>query len=222
MKKLFCLFVFLFVGSANATVITTVTSSDLTVYDSDNDGLMDSALSATDGFIRVFGIDSVQRGVWEYDLSSVSSGASINSVDVLFEDRGTTRSGEVFLYGFAGDGVASISDGDFISDLIGSFSLGANSSNLDYNVSLNTSFFQGLINTSATFAGIVMVSSDESIFGPGADICSFDSPFGNCSGTTGSSLTIDFDAVTVPEPSILALFGLGLAGIGFSRKKKVS
>lgn len=33
---------------------------------------------------------------------------------------------------------------------------------------------------------------------------------------------INYESVSVSEPSILALFGLGLAGIGFARKKKIA
>ena len=221
MKKLSLLAVLiLFPALANAGVITTVAVSDLTVSDNNSDGFMDSALSSTDGFIRVFGVSSVQRGVWEYDLSSVDSPSTINSVSVLFEDRGTTIPGEVFLYGYAGDGVSSISDGDLISNLIGSFSFGSTSSQLDYNISLDTSFFQGLIDSNAAYAGIVMVSSDETGFGPGGDICSIESTYSQCAGTTGSSLTIDFGPASVPEPSAILLLSLGLGSFGFARRRR--
>lgn len=36
------------------------------------------------------------------------------------------------------------------------------------------------------------------------------------------SLDVEFDSVEVPEPASIALFGLGVAGIGFSRKKKAA
>ena len=39
-------------------------------------------------------------------------------------------------------------------------------------------------------------------------------------GTTGLRGIDNINVSTVPEPATLALFGLGLAGIGFSRRKK--
>ena len=37
----------------------------------------------------------------------------------------------------------------------------------------------------------------------------------------GNSFTLRLEASTVPTPATLALFGLGLAGLGYSRRKKV-
>ncbi|MCK5662916.1 MAG: PEP-CTERM sorting domain-containing protein, partial [Thiotrichaceae bacterium] len=52
--------------------------------------------------------------------------------------------------------------------------------------------------------------------GPGALISDGDNEINAIMGLTG-----DFTQHTVPEPSILALFSLGLAGLGFSRRRKL-
>jgi hypothetical protein len=49
------------------------------------------------------------------------------------------------------------------------------------------------------------------------------SPHGYISRTYAAGLTLNGDApAPVPEPSIIALFGLGLVGIGFARRKRQS
>jgi hypothetical protein len=193
--------------TANATTLTTTAVSDLTVYDSNNDGSIDSALVANDPFIRVFGTPTVQRGVWEYSLAGIPSNAIINSVSVFYADRGTTIPGGIQLFGFTGDGTASAADGNLISTQIGSFTIA--DGNLDYNVSLSTSFFQSLIDLSASFAGIVMKNPVENGFGPGADICSIEAAIVECVGTTGSKLMIDYTLAAVPSPIV----GAGLPGL---------
>jgi hypothetical protein len=213
------------VSSLNAATVTNLTDSDLTVYDSTGGTNMDSALSDTDPVIRVFGSGMTQRGVWEYSLSGVTPGASIDSVSVYFEAfLPILFPGSMLLYGYEGDGVASFADGNSTDNLIGEFTFDADKTNGDYNVLLSTSFFQGLIDSAALFAGIVMVSSGEGVsFGPGADICARHSTSSSC-GTpvleNGSKLTVNFTPAAVPIPAAVWLFGTALIGlIGFGKRK---
>lgn len=129
----------------------------------------------------------------------------------------------MYLYGFAGDGTASIADGNLISDLIGSFTIV--NGDLDYNAALDTSIFQNLVDSGVDYAGIVMVSSDETTgFGPGADICAFDSTCSMCAGTSGSTLFIDYDPVAAAALMVLGLMRIGLVGVGAAtaRRKKLN
>ena len=149
----------------------------------------------------------------------------VDSASILLSDRGLTVAGAMEIYGFAGDGIVSVADGNSISTLLGTFNIVQG--DLDYNVSLDLSFFQGLIDSSAQWAGLVIKNTVENGFGPGADICSKEGVAGTsntassiCLGASAPTLTLDIRA-DVPEPSTLALLGAGLLGL-FMRRKRVA
>lgn len=205
---------------AFAATVTTTAVADVTVGDTNNDGVMDDALAQDDVYLRVFGSGSVGRGVLEYDLSGIGAGETVESASVSFSARGTRMPGLVYLYGYAGDGVATIADGNLVQTLVGSFSVV--SEEMDYNVSISASFLQGLLDAGASYLGLVMVSSDETRFGPGADFCSVGSTTPSCAGNPGSQLTVNSSpAGVVPVPASLPLLagGFGLFGVMAARRR---
>lgn len=179
MKKIVYLFVFLFAGSVNATVI------DFTVFGNGDTGSTtlitpEATFTSLGGnfFVGAAGIGS--------EICALSGGTCAADFKVDF----TTEINNLTLItsGFQSGDTVEISAFDVSNTLLGSVTQAAN----------------GLVDLTA-FSGISRLFVDDSstAAGFGFDQFTFDSVNNN-----------------VPEPSILALLALGLAGVGFSRKKK--
>src|SRR5688572_20564683 len=175
-----------------------------------------------DIFLRVFGRTDlpdfpIRRGALEFDISSVGSGSVISSATLFFADRGTTVSAQMQLHGYSGDGLVQtpdLNDGTFLSF----FNVDASDENRNFNIDV-TAFVQSLVTVDVDFAGFMLRATTEgsNVFS-GADFASrefFDAQ-------ARPLLTINFQAGSVPAPGTLALFGIGLAGLAFSRRSRVA
>jgi hypothetical protein len=213
-------------GSADAATISVIATDDANLKDSNGDFMTDSftANEPNDVFLRPFGQNEfLFRAALEFSLAGIPSGSTINTVNFLFSDRGTTVTGFNFnIFGYAGDGVINVGDGNNVGNLLTSIPVLPGQP--DYDVPLPATFIQGLVDSSMPFAGLVMASSNEGstdIFG--ADICSIDFPACDDPGTPqGVVPTLRINFTAVDEPGALALFGLGLAGLGFARRRKAA
>jgi hypothetical protein len=105
-----------------------------------------------ESFLSASGFDT--RAGMEFSLASIPPGATINSVSLrLFtETSETLPSGAIDVYGYIGDGAASVNDVINPTDLIASF-MGDPVSSL---VPLDASYFQGLVNAAQSFVGVTL------------------------------------------------------------------
>ena len=213
MKKIACLFVCLFVGSVNATVI------EIGLPDFDNATVIDfestalGSISGTNSLFTNAGISSITAtpqgsDTDEYNSRTNSSRALGGNNNGLFiADPGTS-------------GAADTNDWliEFLSPQF-RFGFGTHDQNTLPLVTLLLDGVQvGSLSNSPTDFDLFQLYFESTV---AFDAITISQP-GTASGFGFLLDNLTVEASSVPEPTSLVLLGLGLAGIGFSRNKKIT
>lgn len=177
MKKFVYLFVCLFAGTANATLIATDTTSITQTAQSYNSSTVLTDTSYTNVFLDITAKGDYGTFGYEHLAFYIDN---ILLADWTFNTPGISVSENYANYDYTLTGSVSISDA-----LWSTFSADNN---------LNISWK----NSSAV------------------------NPYPSQGGADYVTYSLHGDLVSVPEPATLALFGLGIAGIAFTRRKMLS
>ncbi|PCI06604.1 MAG: PEP-CTERM sorting domain-containing protein [Gammaproteobacteria bacterium] len=180
MKRIVCLFVLLFAGSANAGIINDFTGGyDVANWTQSLDGGSISTIAAPFAIIEVS--SNAGGGSSSTDFTIASLGNGLVSFDWFYST--------VDVDGSSFDPFGWLLNGVF-TQVTANGLFGAQSGSASFLVSIGDIF------------GFSAQATDSVLGSATTVIANFSAPVG------------------VPEPAILALLGLGLAGIGFSRKRK--
>lgn len=152
------------------------------------------------------------RAFMEYDLSAVTGPVSQATITINTTNGASGKAIDV--YGYTGNGTLEL--GDFpLGAFVTSFVAPAVQTTIDVTAFINTQVTGG-----SAFAGFNLRLQQEDT--------SYISQFGTTT-TNYPLLTVDLatnpgggGGTTIPEPGMLALFGLGLAGLGYVRRRKAS
>jgi hypothetical protein len=205
MKKILLIMVsaLVFSGTANAALIEFVPGNDTAgqIYTTNNNDAWDDGRGIVFQMLGDATIDSV--GLFQ-DLTNVNLSFELAQVNSA---SGNVTSGQTVLA--SGSGLTTTSGLEWIDFGISNLLLGAgNFYHLEFTFAENSNqnFFYNNANVAFTQGSYSLLE-------------------GTQNGLTTNSVLAAFrlneaDSTSVPEPATFALFGLGLAGISFSRKKK--
>lgn len=211
----------LLASAAHATVVSSTAVAD--DWFANNDATYTSfsvSGDPTDSLLRTFGADgTATRSALEFSLVGIAAGSTIHSAVFSVQSRqGSSVAGGIFsFWGYTGDGAISAADAVENINLLST----APTQDIDalYSVDV-TALIQSLVDASRQYAGILITVSPQGSFF-GSDFVSSEGVAAGFAPSDRPDLTVDFSAAqTVPEPGGLVLFGVALAGLVASYRRR--
>jgi len=199
----FCFTIFIAVivvtGQAHAVVLSP--TAEPVAVDQSPFGTAD--LFGAGGFAITAGFTFIDAPLYYFDLGSPT--ASVSSAALTFNAASLFGRTEIQISVFADDGVSQLSDYEFFPTPIDVFTYAA----------IGVRMIDVTAAVNSVIPGQFLGFQFQSTLDPNQSTNLFEGVQFN-----GVSLEINGAAPRVPEPSTIALFGLGLAGLGFARRKK--
>lgn len=207
------LFPLLTAGLASAdTIDLKAVAAASAVDDGPQDRVFDSiSPSEWGGLVADNGWTSYRTAV-EFDVSVVPAGSKISRATLFLAVGWVGEPRGIAAHGYAGDGSISLSDfsHDGFVDGVALTPFGS------YWVPFDaTSFVESLLSGGQPFAGFNLREDPATPSNPGIVFFGLALPGGE------PRLTIDVESRVVPEPVTLSLFGTGLVGLAFARRRRV-